>query len=75
MSVENWRKYFNEDEVETGVDRNDIAKIREAIPELSGAPAIKIHKAWEAFSDDYCASYLLVSDHTIQDFKEWLELK
>lgn len=72
--AENWRKYFNDDEVETGVDRDDIQRIREAIPELSGAPAIKIHRAWVSFSDTYCASYLILSDQTLKDFKEWLEI-
>lgn len=72
--AEEWRKYFNEEDLEIGVDSADIDNIRGSIPELSGAPAIKIHRAWVAFSDTYCASYLIVSDDFIKQFKEWLEL-
>ena len=33
----------------------------------------EIEIIWDSFSDVYCANWLIVSESTLRDFKNWLE--
>lgn len=53
---------------------DDIVRIRQMIPELSCESLRDIRTAWEDYSDHYCATWLIVSEDQIREFRRWLGL-
>ena len=61
-------------------DLLDIKKLKEHLDKnyiYNNQPysVVELYILWNAFSDDYCASFLIVDDDSISDFVEWLENK
>ena len=69
-SMKRWMQYFREHEINSSVE-----EIKKLAPQLSGAMSGHILSAWEDFSGSMCASFLIVSKETVEQFLEWLELK
>jgi len=57
----------------TPYSAKDMVLIRAAHPILAKFSDIEVERLWEVFSQERCASYLLVYDHTLSEFTEWLE--
>lgn len=53
------------------VSTNSLTRIIEKLPEFELSYA-EAYLLWESFSDTCCASWLVVTDSTIQDFRCWL---
>jgi len=51
----------------------DVATIRAAVPLLSRFSDLEIYTLWDAFSHDYCASWLNVDKETLENFTSWVE--
>lgn len=50
----------------------DIEELRHNIPALEHLPSQVIQKMYSDFSDEVCASWLILDNETIEQFKRWL---
>jgi hypothetical protein len=53
--------------------REDVARLKAAVPTMALLPDGFVQEIWERFStDQYCAGFLFLSDPAIAHFREWL---
>lgn len=56
------------------IPANDVEDIKKVLNELSDLELgfADAYILWEQFSDNYSASWLVVNDETLEDFRCWL---
>lgn len=50
----------------------DVAMIKDKIPELALVPSTLVEKMYRDFSDTYCASWLILDEMYLENFKDWI---
>lgn len=51
----------------------DISKLKSEIPEIANLSDSDVYELYSSFSEEFrSASWLILNDDFIQDFKEWL---